>query len=564
MVTITDEIVSKFSMMTGDAQASLGQLNSKLGKTMRQLEQLQKLQNAGLGMNKSGQLFDSHTGKFVSMADAAIRLKNSVEDISKIPTKADLLKNIGTEVREGVGQVSQLAKQLGMAAGNGADVSAQVKAVNEILKDSPNEMKMFNTQLKNATHHAQNMARIGKMFGFLFGGMQLQRIGLSITRFVLPAMDKVENYTSRGTRQVNAMKASFEFLKFSIFETFTQTPLFQKFVDLVITATNWLSTMVAKHPMLVQIAAVLGGVAVVLGTLAIGAGIFNQFAMMAGYIGKKGSLLAGVGALKTALMGLPIALIALGIAAAYNEFPELKESAAIAFSTISDAIRGVISNFFDLFSATVDTTDLLYLLGSVANLSLSIISGWILLAIEGVNNLIDLVKTLNTLFELAKGGAQALFGIVSGKGPNEGLNKMADAYRELEDNSIRTNSRQNELRTSMDKLSNVFHASYIGITEGRDASLRYNSATKILENTKDELFFTETQLNSINQDLIKDSEILTSKYEFERNQVISLTGAYQNLARAKSSASGVSRGSSSPFRVNSNPNQSTVGSITGG
>ena len=218
-------------------------------------------------------------------------------------------------VTESYTQLDQLGKQLGKASAHGLDLNNVLSQKEAILGKNTLAMKVFNSSLEQTERHTNNMKRIGPMFAFLFGGMQLQRIGLSITRFVLPAMDKVENYTSRGTRQVNAMKASFEFLKFSIFETFTQTPLFQKFVELVISASNWLSEMVAKHPMLVQIAAVVGGVAVALGTLAIGAGIFNQFAMMASYLGV-GKSVAGAPSLLKGITGLEKALLGLGLVAA--------------------------------------------------------------------------------------------------------------------------------------------------------------------------------------------------------------------------------------------------------
>lgn len=166
-----------------------------------------------------------------------------------------------------------------------------------------------NSQIR-FNHQAKQMERLGPMFAFLFGGMQMQMLGNSILRFLLPPMEKIQNFTSKGTKRVNAMKASFEFLKFSIFDAFTATPLFRNFVEIIINASNWLSEMVTKYPRLLEIAAVIGGIASVLGTLLIGAGIFTQFSMILdelSLIGSKaGSATSKIKGIGNALKGLSV------------------------------------------------------------------------------------------------------------------------------------------------------------------------------------------------------------------------------------------------------------------
>lgn len=127
---------------------------------------------------------------------------------------------------------------------------ASFRNVDELVKDTTQSLGFFEDKGRS----------IQVLMGLLFGGMALQRWGQVIGRFVLPQMDKIENYTSKGTKQVNAMKASFEFLKFSIFETFTSTPMFRWFVDLIITGSNWLSKFVSKYPLVTQIAGALAGI----------------------------------------------------------------------------------------------------------------------------------------------------------------------------------------------------------------------------------------------------------------------------------------------------------------
>ena len=107
---------------------------------------------------------------------------------------------------------------------------------------------------------------IGTLMGLLFGGMTLKRYGQSMMRFVLPNMEKMNNYTSEGTKRVLGMKASFEFLKFSMFEAFTSTPMFRAFVDAVMWASDLLAKLVSQNPGVTMLIAGLAGALTALGT----------------------------------------------------------------------------------------------------------------------------------------------------------------------------------------------------------------------------------------------------------------------------------------------------------
>jgi len=111
---------------------------------------------------------------------------------------------------------------------------------------------------------------------WMFGGMALQRVGLMMTRFFIPSMDKLNKLNTEGSKKVLGMVAAFEFLKISIFETLAQTPLFQNFVEWIIKGAIWISEFVQKHDGVVAMAAAISGAAVALGTIAIGVGIFKQ------------------------------------------------------------------------------------------------------------------------------------------------------------------------------------------------------------------------------------------------------------------------------------------------
>lgn len=205
-------------------------------------------------------------------------------------------------------KMDNFANNLAQLESRGMNISGAFRGVQEIFGEGSKELEQFNLSLgasrksmADAKLQAEQMERLGPMFAFLFGGMQMQRMGLSILRFVLPSMEKLDNYTSQGTKSINAMNASFEFLKFTMFETVTSTAIFRNFVEWIIIGTNWLSEFVAKHPWVVAMAAAIGGFVTALGTLSIGAGIFNQFAMMASYLKVGGILSKGLAALKTTL-----------------------------------------------------------------------------------------------------------------------------------------------------------------------------------------------------------------------------------------------------------------------
>jgi hypothetical protein len=212
-----------------------------------------------------------------------------------------LTKNTGA-VNE-LSKFSSAGAQMGKLQTQGVNLNHEISNLKESLGEGSVAFQTLSKSMKQTYTQGSQMERLGPMFAFMFGGMQMQRLGQGILRFVLPSMEKLDNYVSDGTKRVNAMNASFQFLKFSMFETLTQTPMFKNFVDLVITAANWLSKVVAEHPWLVKVAAAFGAFATAVGTLAFGAGIFNQFAMMAGYLGmgKKASSLSlkkGITALK--------------------------------------------------------------------------------------------------------------------------------------------------------------------------------------------------------------------------------------------------------------------------
>jgi len=169
-------------------------------------------------------------------------------------------------------KIRKLAGDAAFAQKAGLDgASKSMKNFKSHLQKGSVYMKAFDEGLKDVNHRFDM-----NILSWMFGGMALQRVGLMMTRFLIPGMDKLEKLNTAGAKKVRGMTAAFEFLKISIFETLSNTPLFKKFVEWVIKGAMWIAEFAQKHPDITAIAAAISGIAVVLGTLAIGVGIFGQ------------------------------------------------------------------------------------------------------------------------------------------------------------------------------------------------------------------------------------------------------------------------------------------------
>jgi hypothetical protein len=106
--------------------------------------------------------------------------------------------------------------------------------------------------------------------------MALRNMGLTVMRFLIPSMDKLQQLNTTGAKKVMAVGAAFEFLKISLFETLANTPMFQTFVEWIIKGALWIAEFTQKHPQVVAMAAAISAAAVALGTIAIGVGVIGQ------------------------------------------------------------------------------------------------------------------------------------------------------------------------------------------------------------------------------------------------------------------------------------------------
>jgi hypothetical protein len=404
--------------------------------------------------------------------------------------------------------------------------------------------------------HTRQMQKMGAMFGLLFGGMQLQRMGLSIMRFVLPSMEKMNNYVSNGTKRITAMNAAFQFLKFSMFESLTQSKLFIMVTDFLIRATNWLSEFVAKHPELAVMLATIGGVATILGSIMIPAGFLFQMSMLTDsmkVLALQSKLAAGnVDKLTkfkiTSLLTNPLfwaaaaaALLAIGVYKAYQEFPELKEVGSSALDSIKTGLMDTVANMFDMFGVTIDTTDALYFLGSAFNLIFVSAATGINAGLSAINLLIDALKIAGQYAALGVVNIKGMFNYLNPfKSTDEKIATETDLKAQasaIEDLIAQTYSdaaqTQVKFIESNQNLNDEFNQSWIGMTEGRDAALLYRQEFDALNGITNTQISDVIDLNTVNFDLVSSSNNVSEALSTEKQRVDSLAKSYRDLNKAK-------------------------------
>ena len=281
MTTFNDKIITKFDLTLGK--------NAGVKKVITQLNQVQSVVKK---TEKSLKNFHKNTASFALPNNLKNIKSSKMDSVLSLSDLKQNLQNMNLSSKEMIDKIIDVA-------------SDKRERIKKQLKD------VLRRQKKDAIQELERDS-IGPMFTFLFGGMALRNIGLSLIRFVVPSIQTMNSKMTEGQKRVLGLKASFEFLKFSIFEAFTQTQVFRTFVDLVIKASRFISKLVTEHPQLLTIIASVGALATTLGTLAVGVGLLNQFAIMASYLGA-GTVVPGAPSLLKALGGFKLALGALGL-----------------------------------------------------------------------------------------------------------------------------------------------------------------------------------------------------------------------------------------------------------
>lgn len=165
----------------------------------------------------------------------------------------------------------QKLKDVTAAANTDFNVTKKVlKAANVEAGIATQKSKAFRGQL------------MGIGFSALFASMALKQFAMNTLKSLFATYTMItENQTAVG-KQLLGLQAAFEFLKFSIIETFGNSEIFRNMISNLIEMTNGISRFVANHPMLAKIIVIFLAMAVVIGTIIAPLG---QIALLAVSIG---------------------------------------------------------------------------------------------------------------------------------------------------------------------------------------------------------------------------------------------------------------------------------------
>jgi len=265
-----DQLSAKFQSL----QTSANNFESKMSK-VKSLDNLKsKLKDVNVKLLSNGAMYDRTKGKIVSHATAIDLLISKEKQLAKIKAdKKDFLSLPGG--MDEIQTFSNMGKQLGMFANQGINVNYQLDELRTRLAKFPNLMNALNSSFKKS----KNMFDMNTL-SWMFGGMMLRQMGMTIARFLLPSMDQLEKLQTEGAKKTMAVGAAFEFLKISLFETLSQTPLFQSFVEYLIKAAIWVSEFAQQNPALVEAAAIFAGMAISLGSIAIAVAGIKQLGQL--------------------------------------------------------------------------------------------------------------------------------------------------------------------------------------------------------------------------------------------------------------------------------------------
>jgi len=383
-----------------------------------------------------------------------------------------------TKATASVEKMSAAGKKLSQLQTSGININGAMEKISASTHTTTGRMKVLTQSFKQATVQANEMKNRFDMntLSWMFGGMALQRVSLMMVRFLIPSMEKLEQLNTEGAKKVMGLAAAFEFLKISLFETLSNSPLFEQFIEFLISASIWISEFAQEHPKVVEMLAAIVGVGVVLGTLAIGIGIFKQLAHLGTLIGI-GSTGGIIGAIKTIGLGLlaltlPEALI-IGIALVTGamiflalKFEETRDMMAELWDLgFKDSANLILDAFGDMIGKDLEFEDILKGLAATGVWVFSLIASWannlaagVTFIVDVLTKIKDLIMTIGSLVKVA-----AFFPFA----PEEGAAQFAK-FKEREENLVDFNDmieRQKKFQENSLAINDFVWKGPVGIYE---------------------------------------------------------------------------------------------------
>jgi len=193
-----------------------------------------------------------------------------------------------------------------------SDAQIQQSMINRLQTTGDNVMK-FRNQMKALSFMFLTMG-----LSMLFAGMAIKRFGTTVLRSLFNSFKLATEGSKAYSATVGRLASAFEFLKFTIVDTFFATEVGTAAIKKLVEWMNKLSKAVQDHPSLAV--AIVGGAAglAILGTALVIVGQITTAAssvvgtMARLGLGKKGSTMKGVKAAAKAMVGLGPARTATG------------------------------------------------------------------------------------------------------------------------------------------------------------------------------------------------------------------------------------------------------------
>jgi hypothetical protein len=214
-------------------------------------------------------------------------------------------------------------------------------------------MSNIDKKTKDATKNVDKFG--GAMFSFglsaLFTGMAIKRLADTMLKSMVKTFVAVRGEGDFFNNKLLEMQASFEFLKFAIFDAFAQSDLFIPMVNAIVTIVNFVSKFIAKRPALAVFIVTFTLMAIAAGLLLM---IVGQLTLASiGLAAVMGSTV-GVGAAMGIIIGMTI-LLATVTGILVTLWTSDMSTASKVFLSISTILLGIAAALILLGKVSVAT-----------------------------------------------------------------------------------------------------------------------------------------------------------------------------------------------------------------
>jgi len=459
------------------------------------------------------------------------------EQIKGMAAKIPGLKAMGADTKKFEQQLLQTA---------GASEHLR-QAITIGMQEGSNAMEM-------AAKKADQMAKRFDMnaLSFLFAGYAMQRLGMSITRFMLPSQEMLNDNTLQSTKLTNSLAASFQYLKFTIAETLANSQLFTGLIDFVIGFNDNMADLVEKYPIITQIAMMLGLAAIAAGSIAIARGVIGQFDHVAKLLtgGAAGGI---VGAIRLSAIGLgawaissalsiTLILIAAALALIYANSEEAREEFKLMSSESVSGFTRMLNSLLNVFDASVDLDDTWRYMGA----SITWLTSLFFVGFDGVVAFLEtVIITVDNLLDRIAAVGASLYFISRGEFGN--VSGVWDMFSE------RQAGRESKLSDAWDRVFNSqaivnAESGIQGILDKWNA--QRDAADQLATVIEDDLTPANNDLDVAMESVIQSittansetNQLINTQYQeidVSKNQkaiVDSMTASYNNLTKAVQAA----------------------------